>query len=143
MKVYEVKVRTRKVSNDEYIINSPSSIASLVREIEDGEQKEYFMVVYLNTKNRMILNVVSVGTMTEALVHPREVFRTAVLHGATSIIVAHTHPSGQCQPSAEDIATTKRLVEAGKILGIAVVDHVVVGDIDHGYASLKEMGVIL
>ena len=79
------------------------------------------------------------GTVNEAIIHPREVFRYAILKNVSSIIIAHNHPSGECQPSKEDIAVTERLVESGKLLGIAVLDHVIVGD---RYLSMKGEGYI-
>ncbi len=91
-------------------------------------QKEHFISLYLNIKNKIIYKeVVSIGSLNANIVHPREVFRPACIRGAAHIVVAHNHPSGDPEPSREDIEITKKLVEAGKILGIEVLDHVVIG----------------
>ena len=100
---------------------------------------EQFIVLHLDTKNAIrTLQVVSTGTMNASLVHPREVFRTAILNGAARVIVLHNHPSGDPQPSEEDTAMTERLKEAGKIIGIALLDHIVV--CQNRYYSFKDEG---
>jgi DNA repair protein RadC len=102
---------------------------------------ECFAVLLLNTKNRVRgHHIVSIGSLNEAIVHPREAFRAAVIGAAYSVILMHNHPSGDPTPSSADIAITRRLVEAGKILGITVQDHVVVGYERH--ASLREAGYL-
>ncbi len=94
----------------------------------------------LNTKNNITgINVVSIGSLNSSLVHPREVFKAAILGNAAAIILAHNHPSGDPSPSPEDLEITRRLVEAGKILGIEVLDHVIIGD---RWESLKERGSV-
>ena len=101
--------------------------------------KEQFWVAVLDAKHRLKATYrVSEGTLTASLVHPREVFGPALAMGAAAILCCHNHPSGQSIPSPEDIAVTKRLVEAGKLLGVPMVDHIVVGD--HEHHSLKDMG---
>ncbi len=91
--------------------------------------REMFVVLLLDGKNQVIgFNVVSVGSLTAALVHPREVFKPAILVNAAALVLAHNHPSGDPEPSPEDIAITRRLKEAGELLGIKIVDHVVIGD---------------
>lgn len=103
--------------------------------------KEHFMVILLNTKNRIISKeTISVGSLNSAIVHPREVFKTAIIKGAASIVCVHNHPSGDPTPSSEDIRLTKRLIQAGEILGIDALDHVVVGI--EGYISLREKGLV-
>src|SRR5512145_1157057 len=88
--------------------------------------KEHFYVCHLDVKNRVkLVEVVSIGTLNSSLVHPRETFRRAVCQGSASIIVAHNHPSGECEPSDEDTKVTKLLFEAGTILGIKLLDHVI------------------
>lgn len=100
-------------------------------------KKEHFIVLYLDTKNQEIKKyVVSIGTLNYSVVHPREVFEEAVKNLAASIIIAHNHPSGCPEPSQEDIKLTKRLIEAGKILGIELLDHVIVSK--EKYFSFKE-----
>lgn len=106
----------------------------------EEEAQEVFGVLILNTKNKIVaVHEVSRGTLNSSMVHPREVFKPAVLHNAAGIICFHNHPSGDTEPSEEDIEFTKRLVKAGKIMGIVVVDHIIVGD---GYTSLRDRGVM-
>jgi DNA repair protein RadC len=125
--------------------DSPKIVATIIRNIiqsyeEHERDKEHFYVVGLNNKNVIqYIDLVSIGTINEAIVHPREVFRYAITKAVSSILVAHNHPSGVTTPSKEDITTTKRLIDAGNILGITVLDHVIVGD---GFLSLKEEGQI-
>jgi DNA repair protein RadC len=107
----------------------------------EEEAQEVFGILLLNTKHKIVaVHEVSRGTLSSSMVHPREVFKTAVLHNAAAIICFHNHPSGDPEPSKEDIEITKRLVEAGKIMGIEILDHIIVGD--DRYVSLKERGVM-
>ena len=100
---------------------------------------EQFGIVLLDTKHRVLKTaVLSVGTLDASLVHPREVFREAAGGGAAAIVLFHNHPSGDSTPSGEDVALTTRLVEAGQLMGIEVVDHLVLADAR--YCSFKEMG---
>ncbi len=104
-------------------------------------RKEHFVVLYLNARNELLHREnVSVGTVNESLVHPREVFEPALKHLATQVVLAHNHPSGNSSPSPEDVKLTKRLVEAGKLLGIEVKDHVIIGS--DGHTSIKEAGLL-
>jgi DNA repair protein RadC len=104
-------------------------------------KKEYFKIVLLNTKNEIISSEnVSIGTLNSSLVHPREVFIMAIKKSAASIVLLHNHPSGNSQPSKEDISITKRLSEAGKIIGIDVIDHIILGN--GTYTSLKEQCIL-
>ncbi len=104
-------------------------------------EKEHFKVVFLNTKNEVIaFETISIGSLNASIVHPREVFNRAIKKSSASIILLHNHPSGNCEPSKEDINVTKRLMEAGKIIGIEVLDHIIIGDGD--YFSLKENSLI-
>ncbi|MBI4055353.1 MAG: DNA repair protein RadC [Elusimicrobia bacterium] len=90
-------------------------------------QKEHFVALYLNARNQLIRKeVVSVGTLSESLVHPREVFAPAIASSAAAMVVAHNHPSGDVTPSQEDVKVTRRLVEAGRLLGIPLLDHLIV-----------------
>lgn len=123
-------------------INSPMDAASIAGDFLAGADREHFVVICLDTKNNVnALNTVSVGTLNSSLVHPREVFKAAILANSNAIILIHNHPSGDPTPSREDLEITKRLVEAGNILGIEVMDHVVIGD-NGKYVSLKERGDI-
>ena len=106
-----------------------------------GAKKEEFRCVLLDTKNRIIREeTVSTGSLTASLVHPRETFKAAVRESAAAVIFVHNHPSGDTKPSQEDILLTKRLVQAGDLLGIRVLDHVIVGDGDH--FSFRDNGLI-
>ena len=123
-----------------YAIKSPEDAATIGREFMriHEEPEEYMYMICMNTKNKVIgVFEVSHGTVSASLVSPREVFQKALLANAVSIILMHNHPSGDITASREDIEVTKRLVEAGKIIGIEVLDHIIVGD---RYASLKGQG---
>lgn len=118
------------------LLLSPSDVH---REMKDyrNHRQEHFVVFFLDSRSGEIENrVVSVGTLNASLVHPREVFEPAINCSAAQIIIAHNHPSGDTEPSEDDLTVTRRLVEAGKLLGIEVVDHVIVTKND--FASLKE-----
>ncbi len=126
-------------------ISTPEEAYAACRDI-GGLAQESFHVLCLNVRNRLInRHLISLGLVDSAVVAPREVFRGAIADGACSVILAHGHPSGDATPSAEDINITKRLVEAGKIIGIRVIDHVVVGrDTGTGtppFLSLRERGL--
>lgn len=108
------------------ILLSPKDVWERMEDIR-GSKKEHFVVFYLNSRSQEIKReIISVGTLSESLVHPREVFEGAVKNNAASIIIAHNHPSGDLEPSQADIDITKKLVQAGKILDIRIVDHVIV-----------------
>ena len=126
--------------NNKVSLNSPKQISEYLQQKIGREKKEHFVILYFDTKNNLIVDDISVGTLNASLIHPREVFSKAILNNASHVIVAHNHPSGDPTPSGDDIATTKRLQEAGRILGIVVADHIVVTN--NKYSSLVEMGLI-
>jgi len=136
-----IQIRERKQQ-----INNPVAVASILQAVLRAESlidrdKEHFWTIGLNTRNVVkYVDLVSLGTLNASLIHPREVFRLAVMEGAANIILGHNHPSGDPEPSQEDIRITKRLVEAGKILGIEVLDHIVVAS--HCHFSFKGDGLI-
>lgn len=104
------------------------------------ETKEYFFALHLDGKNRIIcVDEVSVGSLNQSVVHPREVFKTALVSSAAALIILHNHPSGDPTPSREDIEITRRLKDAGEILGVRLLDHIVIGDT---YCSFVERGLI-
>jgi DNA repair protein RadC len=106
-----------------------------------GKKKEHFYILCLNTRGRVNdTRQVSIGNLDSSIVHPREVFKDAISTYASTVIFVHNHPSGDLEPSAEDISLTKRLVEAGELLGIPVIDHIIVSD--KGYTSLKSRNLI-
>lgn len=122
-------------------VKSPEDAYKLLRDFFLDTDREYFVVVCLDTKNQpTAMNVCHVGSLNASIVHPREVFKPAILSNSASVIVAHNHPSGDPTPSREDVEVTKRLAEAGKIIGIDVLDHMVIGRED--YISLKEKGYL-
>jgi len=139
--VYRVQlVKESNFTSDTKQISCPQDAYSILQGYMQGLDRENFVVLLLDTKNKIIgLNTVSIGTLNSSLVHPREVFKPAILASAAAIILAHNHPSGDPKPSKEDIEITKRLIEAGDLLGIAVLDHIIVGD---SCLSLKEKGYI-
>lgn len=104
------------------------------------ESKEYFMVLHLDGKNRIVcIDQVSVGSLNQSIVHPREVFKSALLSSAAAIILLHNHPSGDPAPSREDMEITRRLKEAGELIGVKILDHIIIGD---RYASFVESGLL-
>lgn len=113
---------------------------TLLPEMRDYD-REHFMVIYLDRKGGIITRgSVSVGGLHSSIVHPREVYKTAIKRSAASVILVHNHPSGDPAPSREDIEITRRLIEAGRIIGIEVMDHIIIGE--NNYCSLKEKGLI-
>lgn len=130
---------SRTAMNEKPNIRSPQDVATLLMEDMRYLQKEHFVCLFLNTKNDVIgRETLSIGSLNASLVHPREVFRAAIKCSSAAIICVHNHPSGDPTPSREDIVITERLVEAGLIVGIDVLDHIVLGDVE--YVSLKEKG---
>ncbi|TXK84723.1 DNA repair protein RadC [Paenibacillus sp. N3.4] len=136
----EIGRRLAKSSLSERVtIRSPQDIADLLREDLRYLQKEHFVCLFLNTKNHVLAQeTLSMGSLNASIVHPREVFRAAIQRSSASIVCVHNHPSGDPTPSPEDIQLTHRLVEAGAIIGIEVLDHVIIGD--QRFISLKEQG---
>jgi len=123
------------------IVRSPENVLNEVRSKLKGRKKEHFLTLFLDTRNQVLgVASVSVGSLDSSLAHPREVFKEAISANAASVIFVHNHPSGDPQPSEDDIKLTRRLVEAGNIVGIEVLDHVIVAD--KAFASLKGMKLI-
>lgn len=122
------------------VIKTSKDVAAEVSYIRN-HKKENFIVLYLNARNQVISKeTISVGTLNASVVHPREVFQPAVSKSAASIILAHNHPSGDTDPSEDDIELTKRMIKAGEIMGIEVLDHIIVSK--KGYLSMKGKGLI-
>ncbi len=131
-----VSARPQRIS-----VSSPQDVASVLMEEMRYYQKEHFRIVLLNTKNQIIsVEEISVGSLNSSIVHPREIFNQPVKKSAAAILLVHNHPSGDPSPSREDLEVTKRLMEAGRILGIQVLDHLIVGD--GRYLSFKEEGLL-
>ena len=122
-------------------ISSPKDAYEMIKEQLEGLDREQFIIACLNTKNEPTnITVVSVGSLNKAIVHPREVFKSAILSNAASIMAFHNHPSGETTPSQQDIQLTNRLYEAGELLGIKLLDHLIIGD--GTFTSLKEKGYL-
>lgn len=145
MAALEIGRRVARDVGTRFLIRSPEDVQEyadlvLVQDMRDYD-REYFVVIYLDRKGGVITREnVSVGGLHSSIVHPREVFKTAVKRSAAAIILAHNHPSGDPSPSRQDIDITRRLVEAGRLMGIEIMDHVIIGE--NGYCSFKEKGLI-
>jgi DNA repair protein RadC len=133
------------LSREKAELKNPQEVSEHIRKIlrkldRLDRNKEHFFLISLNTRSKVkFVELVSIGTVNSGLVHPREVFRRSILRGASSVIICHNHPSGDPEPSEEDISITRRLIEAGKIIGIELLDHVIIGSKS---VSLKEKGII-
>nr|WP_305852446.1 DNA repair protein RadC [Halobacillus salinarum] len=126
---------------ERYMIRSPEDGADFVMEEMRDLKQEHFICLFLNTKNQVLhRQTIFIGSLNASIVHPREVFKEAVKRSAASIICAHNHPSGDPTPSQEDIHVTRRLQECGKMIGIELLDHLVIGD--RKFISLKEKGYL-
>ncbi len=133
------RFRVHEERSSRLYLTGPDDVADLFMAEMAGLDREHFRAVLLNTKNRILgVRTISIGSLNASVVHAREVFKAAVAESAQAIVLIHNHPSGLPEPSAEDILVTERLCEAGRILGIEVLDHIIVGS--HGYVSLKEQG---
>lgn len=134
------------VSESKQIVDDPIQVYTLVSDYlktvdKVDQDKEHFFAFHLDTRNKIkVFEIVSIGILNASLVHPREVFTRAIALRTAQIIVAHNHPSGEAKPSGEDIELTRRLIEAGKILGVEVIDHVICTK--DKYFSLKGRGLI-
>jgi len=125
----------------QYSISDPSRLVKAIRKGIQEKAKEHFKLVLLNSRNRIIgISTISVGTLNSSLVHPREVFKDALRHSASSIILVHNHPSDDPEPSGDDITVTRRLADAGRLMGIDVLDHIIITR--QCYTSLKERGLL-
>ena len=124
-------------------IRSSADAGTLLHTYLADVDREHFVVLMLDQKNKVIgINTVSIGSLTASVVHPRECFKPAILSNAAAIILAHNHPSGAPQPSQEDRVLTARLVAAGKLLGVSVVDHIIIGDGNSSYFSFADEGLM-
>ncbi|MDD2485315.1 MAG: DNA repair protein RadC [bacterium] len=136
-----LRLSAERVSLCRTVIKTPDDAANLLMTRMRYGDREEFRAILLNTKNQVLsIQTVSIGTTNSSLAHPREMLRAALKHGAVAVILAHNHPSGDPQPSPEDINVTRQLKEAGSMVGITVLDHVVIGD--GSYVSLKAQGML-
>jgi DNA repair protein RadC len=134
--MYVCEITRRKYRGKQpKVIRGPDDVFGLVRKLQT-EQREHFVCILLNARHEVLCReTISIGSLNASIVHPREVFKPAVMQSAASIVLVHNHPSGDPEPSGEDIAITKRLVQVGDILGIGVLDHVIVAS--RGVVSLR------
>lgn len=143
-KIDIVRIEMIKEKRENFSVNSiknPDDAAKVATEFLQNYDREAFIVLSLDVKNKINnISVVSVGCLNSSIVHPREVFKSLILSNASSFIVAHNHPSGDSTPSNEDKIVTGRLKSAGKIFGIELLDHIIVGDGE--YTSLNEEGIL-
>ncbi len=131
---------SKEIISPKILLNSSKLVAEYLKAKIGNKKEEHFMIMYFDTRNKLINEEVSVGTLNASLVHPREVFKKAIKDNVAQIIIAHNHPSGDFKPSEEDISTTKRLIEAGKLVGISVIDHLILTS--DKYFSFKENRII-
>ena len=133
------EVRENHDATEVYKVRSPRDCGMLAVDLIGSEDREVLLVLCLNTKNDVVaIHRCHVGSLNSSIVHPREVFKSAILNNAASIIISHNHPSFNCSPSTEDIDVTKRIQEAGILLGIELLDHIIVTP--STFLSLKEKG---
>jgi len=133
------EVRENHEATEVYKVRSPQDCGMLAVDLIGSEDREVLLVLCLNTKNDVVaIHRCHVGSLNASIVHPREVFKSAILNNAASIIISHNHPSFHCSPSSEDIEVTKRIQEAGILLGIELLDHIIVTP--STFLSLKEKG---
>jgi len=124
--------------NERTIIDSPDAAAAALSQDLMWQTQERFAVLLLDVKNQLLgLKVITIGTATETLAHPREIFREIIRHGATRAIIAHNHPTGNVEPSPEDIQLTEQILQAGQTLDLPIVDHLILGD--GNFQSLRQM----
>ncbi len=128
---------------DPRILSSPSAVVDLMRDLMPDDDREHMWALYLNAQNHLLeVYPVSTGTLTASLVHPREVFKPALLRGAASVIVVHNHPSGDPTPSKEDLHLTRQLAKAAELLDLRLHDHVIIGNGTGRWVSLAQQGIL-
>jgi DNA repair protein RadC len=138
-KVALVKEKSCQVNTR--VITAPADAYAILNDQVGSSDREVFLALLLDTRSRVIgINEVSVGSLNNSLVHPRETFKAAILCNAATMILAHCHPSGDVEPSHEDLAVTERLMQAGELMGIPILDHLIISDAD--FISLKERGLM-
>ena len=143
--VFELSRRIERESDEvnviTQIIKKPVDVLKVVQPILRGKKREHFLLLSLNTRNHVIgTQTISIGSLDSSIVHPREVFQAAILDHAASVILIHNHPSGNPEPSEDDIKLTRRLIDSGQTLGIDVLDHIIVSD--RIYFSMKEKNML-
>lgn len=136
VQVVKIEMKKEKTLMVESTLNSPLIVAKLVKEFIGDVDRETFVIIALDSKNKInAINMASIGTVNATIVEPREIFKFAILSNAVGIIIAHNHPSGDTKPSKQDIQTTERIVKAAEIMRIPLIDHIIVGDEAENYFS--------
>ena len=140
--IYRVTL-VREATLDYYgKLGKSADAGHLLRRYLDGADREHFVAIMLDKKNQVIgINTASVGSLDSSIVHPRELFKPAILSNAAALVLGHNHLSGNPAPSAEDLTITRRLVEGGKLLGIQILDHIIIGS-GSQYYSFADEGVL-
>lgn len=134
------RVEGEEIAAQKQAVKNPLDLVGLVRNRLKDEKKEHFLEILMDTRNQVIkICEVSIGSLDSSIVHPREVFKEAIAASAQCVILVHNHPSGDPTPSPEDLGMNKRLVDAGILLGIEVIDHIIIGNPD--YVSMKMKGM--
>ena len=139
---FELSKRLENSSSEttKITVKSPEDVVKTARNLLKGKKREHFLVICLDTRNHLIkTSTVSIGSLDCSIVHPREVFKDAISSSAASVIFIHNHPSGDPTPSEDDIKMTKRLIEAGEIIGIEVLDHIIICDSEHLSMKAKNL----
>jgi len=141
--MYVAELKTRRYrGRTPPVVTRPEQVARIIRKSVSDPKREHFFALLLTTRHVVLgIETVSVGSLNASIVHPREVFRPAITAAAAAIILAHNHPSGDVAPSDDDMEITNRLVDAGKLLGIEVLDHVIVAR-DAAFLSFREKGLL-
>lgn len=145
MTKFAYRIETRKVKEADFPysavqMTSPEAVAGFARSLEDADV-EKFIVLYLNTKNKLIGIKINSGTIDRQVIWPREIIKEAILSGAQSLVLIHNHPSGDPSASQEDIALTKTIIDAATLMDIRVLDHVIIGEAGK-YISMTERGLM-
>lgn len=140
--IYKVTlVRDRLQRIETNTIHTPEDAHRIFRSLFGDADREQFVILFLDTRNRVQgIHVVSIGTLNSSIIHPREVFKAAILANCAGLIIGHGHPSGDATPSSEDLVVTTKLVQSGELLGIPVLDHLILGEQD--FISFKECGLL-
>jgi DNA repair protein RadC len=140
-KFHDATILYPNLPKQNVIVRSPEDLFNNFHSLFNGHVKERFVIFFLSSSNSVNgFEIITEGTLNSSLVHPREVFRGAIVATCAAIILAHNHPSGNQEPSAEDVAITKQIIEAGKIIGIPVHDHIIFTD--NNYTSFAERGLL-
>ncbi len=142
--IYKITlVREGKMPWGDTRMRNSAMVSDILHKYLEGVDREHLCVVLMNQKNEIVgVSTVSIGSLTASVAHPREIFKVAILANCTSLIIVHNHPSGDPQPSKEDRALTARLLEAGKILGIPLVDSIIIGDGNEKYFSFADENML-